>query len=196
MKEEIRSAVNFFHKHLNTNSSLSSEQTRNFRDVLERLITDKFQNHWHPYKPLKGNAYRCINIERTQIDPVLVKAADEASVPLIEVMAVFPDGFALWIDPDDVSVRFGTRGSICPIYGKELRNIETAQVMKQRMTQQQRFPFAVNRIQDQFIANPYVWSKFAAVKNQQRNFTHYNKENFDRYHWAAKEYMKRTTQVY
>jgi len=196
MKEEIRSAVNFFQKHLNTNSSLSTEQTQKFRDVLERLVTDKFQNHWHPNKPLKGNAYRCINIERTQIDPVLVKAADEANVPLIEVMAVFPDGFALWIDPDDVSVRFGTRGSIYPIYGKELRNIEIAQAMKQKTTHQQRSPFAVNRIQDQFNVNPYFYSKFAPVKSQQRIFTHYNKENFDRYHWTSKEYMKRTTQVY
>ena len=195
MKEEIRTAVNFFQKHLNTSSSLSTEQTQKFRDVLEHLVTDKFQNHWHPNKPLKGNAYRCINIERTQIDPLLVKAADESNVPLSEVMSIFPDGFALWIDPDDVAVRFGTRGSIYPIYGKELRNLETTRTSPGKKTQQQRSPFAINRIQDHF--NPYFFSQFASNKNQQRyHFTHYNKENFDRYHWTSREYMKRTTQVY
>jgi len=194
MKEEIRTAVNFFQKHLNTSSSLSTEQTQKFRDELERLVTDRFQNHWHPSKPLKGNAYRCINIERTQIDPLLVKAADESNVPLKEVMSIFPDGFALWIDPDDVAVRFGTHGSIYPIYGKELRNLETTRMSSERKTQGGS-PFTINKIQHQF--NPHFFSQFTSHKNQQRyHFAYYNKENFDRYHWTNREYMKRTTQVY
>ena len=197
MKDEVRSAVNFLQKQLNTSSSLSSEQTKKFRDTLENLVTDKFQNHWHPNKPLKGNAYRCINIERTQIDPLLVRAAEEANISLLEFVSLFPDGFALWIDPDDVSVRFGTRGSICPIYGKELRKTEPAQTKQQRPHfQQQRMPLGVNTIPNRYIVSPYFCSKFTSARNQQPNFNHYNKENIDRYHWTSKEYMKRTAQVY
>jgi len=193
MKEEVRSAVNFLKKQLDTRPSLSNEQTKNFSDILERLVTKKFQNHWHPNKPLKGNAYRCINVDRTHVDPVLVKAAEEASISLLDVMSLFPDGFALWIDPDDVSIRFGTRGSICPIYGKGIRKSES---MEQRQTFQQRSPRNSNSLQTCFTVNPYICSNLTSHQNQQIILHRYNKESLDRYHWTSKEYMKRTAQVY
>lgn len=195
MKDEVRSAVNFLQKQLDTNPSLSNAQTKNFRDILERLVTEKFQNRWHPNKPLKGNAYRCINVERTHIDPLLVKAAENAGISLLDVMSLFPDGFALWIDPDDVSVRFGTRGSICPIYVKEMGKSET---QEQNLTLQQRLPLNSSSLQTRFTFNPYFCSNFTSHQNQHLNtvFQHYNKENFDRYHWTSKEHMKRTVQVY
>jgi len=197
MKDEVRTAVNFLQKQLDTVPSLSSEQTKKFRDTLEELVTVKFQNHWHPKKPLKGNAYRCINVDRTQVDPLLVKAADEASISLLDFMTLFPDGFALWIDPDDVSVRFGQRGSVCPIFGKELRKTESFQQTQQKAMQQQRAPLVgVNTFQAQYNIHPYFCSKFTSTHNQKPNSHHYNKENFDRYHWTSGDYMKRTAQVY
>merc|ERR1712212_1365947 len=75
MRDEVNSAVNFLSNYLSTKPGLSFEQIELFRDNLVFLITERFQNHWHPSKPLKGNAYRCLNVDSTTVDPVIVKAS-------------------------------------------------------------------------------------------------------------------------
>ncbi|EDO43445.1 predicted protein, partial [Nematostella vectensis] len=106
MKNEVSSAVNFVVSNL-TNTSLSSEQVGQFKENLEQLITERFQDHWHPNKPLKGNAYRCLNVDTTAIDPLLVKASLASGFSPLKLQEVFPDGLALWIDPEDVCCRVG-----------------------------------------------------------------------------------------
>ncbi|XP_065056358.1 protein BTG3-like [Rhopilema esculentum] len=117
MKDEVTSAAQFICGKLKENYRLNNEQCERFKTNLEELMLQRFQNHWHPEKPLKGNAYRCININHVEcvLDPMLKDAAVESFISIDELKATFPDGLALWVDPYDVSYRMGRR-AICPIF--------------------------------------------------------------------------------
>lgn len=117
MKQEVSSAVNFLTDYLSSNTELSHDQIELFGDNLEYLITERFQNHWHPNSPLKGNAYRCLNVDSTTVDPVIVKASYACGISPSKFQELFPDGLALWIDPRDVCYRIGKRLAIKTIYG-------------------------------------------------------------------------------
>lgn len=112
MKDEVRSAIKFLTEVLSRNSKVNQEQIQTFQDTLEGLIIARFENHWHPNKPLKGNAFRYINIEMTGIDPVLLKATKASGISPSVLLEIFPGGLALWIDPGEVPCRIG-KGSIC-----------------------------------------------------------------------------------
>eukprot|EP00794_Sanderia_malayensis_P010951 gene10951-12112_t len=117
MKEEVNSAAKFISEKVKEQNQLSDEHGVLFQQTLEELLIKRFENHWHPEKPLKGNAYRCVNInlEECCIDPILREAAAESLIEIDDLTASFPGGLALWIDPYDVSYRLG-RGAICPVY--------------------------------------------------------------------------------
>ena len=131
MKEEVQSAARFVCDKLKENQHLSDEQCELFKTTLEELMFQRFQNHWHPDKPLKGNAYRCLNInhEECVLDPMLKEAADESFIDVEDLRFTFPDGLALWVDPFDVSYRLGRR-SICTIFKKFSNNRPTSKTKK------------------------------------------------------------------
>ena len=132
MKVEVRSAITFLTEVLLRNSKVNEEQANKFKAILEQLMITKFQNHWHPNKPLKGNAFRCLNIDTTAIDPVLLTATEASGISPTVLLDVFPGGLALWVDPGDVSCRIG-KGSICPLYGEQ-----NTQLQQQSFTKPQR----------------------------------------------------------
>lgn len=117
MKDEVSSAAKFLADKLKERPEISSQHGELFRTTVEALMCSRFENHWHPNKPLKGNAFRCLNInlEECCLDPLLKEAAGESNVDVDDLTACFPGGLALWIDPYDVSYRLG-RGAICPIF--------------------------------------------------------------------------------
>ena len=178
MKDEVRSAIKFLSEVLSRNSKVNQEQIQKFSDTLEQLIISRFENHWHPNKPLKGNAFRCINIETTGIDPVLLKATKASGVSPSVLLEIFPGGLALWIDPGEVSLRIG-KGSICPLYSKN----------PQQQSNKHRQPLNhFNSSYRQCSQSNFQQTLFP--RNQS------NKENFERYHWVSKDYSKRPTEVF
>jgi len=126
MKTEISHAVTFLIETLkekllttpDVEGKLYTMQTR-----LTNLLAERFENHWYADKPLKGSAYRCINIsvEENSFDDTLRTAANDSGLTEDVVRGVFDNGLALWIDPDDVSGRLG-KGAIFPIYKKIAEN--------------------------------------------------------------------------
>ncbi|XP_032241044.1 protein BTG1 [Nematostella vectensis] len=184
MKNEVSSAVNFVVSNL-TNTSLSSEQVGQFKENLEQLITERFQDHWHPNKPLKGNAYRCLNVDTTAIDPLLVKASLASGFSPLKLQEVFPDGLALWIDPEDVCCRVG-RIPIRTIYGHRSSPTFTPPPRRHQ-------PFTpIN-----FNTSPYHCTVTYPANNRTYNPKYFqNKENFNRYHWVNREANFMTAQVY
>lgn len=81
-----------------------------FSHKLEEVLTERFKEHWHPENPRKGSAYRCIRING-KMDPVVKDAAKVTG--LSNIGRFLPREFTMWIDPNDVSYRFGEDGSIC-----------------------------------------------------------------------------------
>lgn len=120
MHTEIESAVKFLVNELSQRlGNVSDENCEVLKQRLTELLVERFQNHWYPSKPLKGSAYRCINIsiDDGSVDGVLLKAGEEIGISKSNLVSVFGKGLALWIDPNDVSCRLG-KGAIFPISRK------------------------------------------------------------------------------
>jgi len=119
MHTEIESAVKFLINVLSQRFNLSEATTATLTLRLTELLIQRFENHWYPNKPIKGSAYRCINIsiDDGSVDSVLLQAGKEVNISKNDLVSVFSKGLALWIDPNDVSCRLG-KGAIFPISRK------------------------------------------------------------------------------
>ena len=90
--------------------NLPAQFVKPFKKRLEELLVERFKNHWDPTNPNKGSAYRCIRIN-SKLDPVVREAAKVTG--LSNISSYLPPEFTMWVDPRDVSYRFGEDGSIC-----------------------------------------------------------------------------------
>ena len=214
MKEEIQHATHFLCEKLKENKHLSDEQCELFGTTLESLMLQRFRNHWHPDKPLKGNAYRCINInhEECVLDPMLKEAANESFIDAEDIKTTFPKGLALWVDPFDVSYRYG-RKSICPIFKKynsskpfsnsknslvdsskkatvfQLPNTSTNMVFNSKLnTSAPSFVPTTRVTQDLSSIWPTNYHSFNSGQDFYSHFRRYPEEKmYDRYHWHRNE---------
>ena len=109
MKVEVACACEFLARMLMTRH-VPYQFIRPFSQRLEELLTVRFENHWFPENPGKGSAYRCIRING-RMDPVVTEAAKVTG--LTDIGSFLPKEFTMWIDPSEVSYRFGEDGSIC-----------------------------------------------------------------------------------
>ncbi len=109
MKEEVHCACEFFSRMLRT-KNLPHQFVDMFRARLEELLSQRFKDHWDTRNPNKGSGYRCIRIN-SKMDPVIGEAAKATG--LKDITKYLPAEFTMWIDPRDVSYRFGEDGSIC-----------------------------------------------------------------------------------
>ncbi|CAI9614503.1 unnamed protein product, partial [Staurois parvus] len=108
MKNEISAAVFFLSKLLKNNRNLSKEDIETFCDELSRILYDKYVNHWYQETPTKGQAYRCIRVNRYQgVDPDLQKACFNSG--LIYEDLGLPKEMTLWVDPYEVCCRYGEK---------------------------------------------------------------------------------------
>jgi len=120
MFTEINSAIKFLVNELAQKLGEFPEETsETLKKSLREHLIERIDGHWYPNKPIKGSAYRCLNIsiDDGSVDSVLLKAGEEIGITKSGMMAVFPKGLALWIDPNDVSCRLG-KGAIFPIFRK------------------------------------------------------------------------------
>lgn len=120
MLTEIESAVNFLINALTQRlTDISEEKFVTLRKRLTELLQKRFENHWYQEKPMKGSAYRCMNIsiDDGSVDSVLSQAGEEVGISKKRLISVFSKGLALWVDPNDVSCRLG-KGAIFPISRK------------------------------------------------------------------------------
>lgn len=126
MKTEIEHAVTFIVETIrNKIPTTSKEDLAKMKSNLTHGLEKKYDNHWYTDKPLKGSAYRCINIsiDDHSVDVALRSAAAEIGISESSLICVFPKGLALWVDPGDVSGQMG-KGPIFPIYKKIVENKE------------------------------------------------------------------------
>lgn len=109
MKVEVACACEFLARILMTRH-VPFQFIRPFSQRLEELLTLRFKDHWFPENPGKGSAYRCIRING-RMDPLITEAAKVTG--LTNIGSFLPKEFTMWIDPSEVSYRFGEEGSIC-----------------------------------------------------------------------------------
>lgn len=109
MKEEVQCACEFLSRMLESRN-LPVQFVKLFKKRLQELLLTRFENHWDTANPSKGSAYRCIRING-RLDPVIREAAKVTG--LTDISTYLPAEFTMWIDPREVSYRFGEEGSIC-----------------------------------------------------------------------------------
>ena len=204
MKEEIDCACQFLSSSIRSTSAtdVTEGQLETFRAVLNELIVDKFRNHWYPDKPMKGNGFRCINIDKDTkiVDPVLIKAAEVSSISNVVFFSAFRFGLALWVDPGDVSYRSGHSSNVVSLFKTTTNTNCTPLAMgpKLPVTNQQLKPVYANSV---YMANAFDrWTGQNIYSHQQLTSKQLKqilqRRNINRFHWTNAYIPKQVTEVY
>lgn len=87
-----------------------------FKQCLTEALYERFHDHWFPEQPTKGQAYRCIRLnEWDRHDVTLQKACLQSGIDYKDLQ--LPVELTLWVDPDEVTCRFGeNKGSHCSLF--------------------------------------------------------------------------------
>ncbi|KDR13273.1 Protein BTG3, partial [Zootermopsis nevadensis] len=115
MLDEISAAVIFLARLIERSENFNQEQLEDFKEHLSQLLVERFENHWFPDQPCKGQGYRCIRVnERDPRDATLERAAIACGFRYEDLK--LPVELTIWVDPNEVCCRFGEhRGSYCTL---------------------------------------------------------------------------------
>ncbi|XP_063798588.1 protein BTG3-like [Pseudophryne corroboree] len=106
MHEEVQLGASYIVRLLNRHQKLDSEQVDRFTETLTSILCDKFEGHWYPDSPHKGQAYRCIRIEHSLlVDDSVLQACVRSGLRCSQL--ALPKIMYIWIDPQEVSCRLG-----------------------------------------------------------------------------------------
>jgi len=84
--------------------SIEKEQLEVFKERLAELLSERFQDHWFPDKPSRGQGYRCIRLnESDRKDPVIDRAATQCGLAYEQLH--LPTELTIWVDPKEVCCR-------------------------------------------------------------------------------------------
>ncbi|XP_003966121.2 maternal B9.15 protein [Takifugu rubripes] len=103
MKREVKAGVGFIKRMAVACGKVDESKAELFAQMLQKLLCDKYENHWYPNSPSKGQAYRCIRINNGTLCEVVLKACEESELTPRELG--LPPEFTLWIDPLEVCAR-------------------------------------------------------------------------------------------
>nr|CAD7576096.1 unnamed protein product [Timema californicum] len=104
MQDEISAAVLFLVRLIEKSERFNPGQLEEFQSCLSRLLLERFQNHWFPDQPCKGQGYRCIRVNgRDPRDATLERAATTCGLKYEDLK--LPVELTLWVDPKEVCCR-------------------------------------------------------------------------------------------
>ncbi|KAF3706721.1 Protein BTG3 BTG family member 3 [Channa argus] len=106
MRREIAAVLFFLKRLVKKGEKLESHKVDLFVEKLAVALQDKFRAHWYPENPSKGQAYRCIRVNKFhREDPELLRACRESGVQYNDLG--LPYELTLWVDPGEVCCRYG-----------------------------------------------------------------------------------------
>ncbi|KAK2530391.1 Btg4 [Columba livia] len=128
MKDEIAATVFFIMKLVKREDKLSKHKMEKFAAKLTTILFEKYKNHWYLDNPSRGQAFRCIRINRHQTrDPLLEQACVESNVDFNKLG--LPKEMTLWVDPFEVccSAELHYTNRVTFRYGEKNRPFTIAQ---------------------------------------------------------------------
>ncbi|XP_073441231.1 protein BTG4 isoform X2 [Dendrobates tinctorius] len=110
MKEEIAATVVFITMLVKKHRKLSKQKIEKFGAKLTTILFARYKTHWYTENPSKGQAFRCIRINKCQsVDSVLEQACAESDVDFEDLG--LPKEMTIWVDPFEVCCRYGEKNS-------------------------------------------------------------------------------------
>ncbi|XP_041656626.1 protein BTG4 [Cheilinus undulatus] len=106
MKEEIAAAVFFIARLVKRYGCLDNDSRDRFAAALTSVLFENYKNHWYPNTPAKGQAYRCLRMNRAQLKDLVLQEACRQSTVCYEDLGL-PLEMTVWVDPGEVSCRYG-----------------------------------------------------------------------------------------
>jgi len=107
MKKEIDVALDLLASYVQRFGSIKEDSLDNFRTKLEETLLERYQGHWYPDKPIKGQAYRSLefNQENDYCDLIVSQICNDLGFAP-NLLGIRHD-LTLWIDPYEVTIRLG-----------------------------------------------------------------------------------------
>ncbi|XP_063799331.1 protein BTG4 [Pseudophryne corroboree] len=125
MQEEIAATVVFITMLVKKHRKLNKAQIDKFAAKLTTVLFARYKSHWYVENPTKGQAFRCIRINKFQaVDSVLAEACVESNVKFDDLG--MPKEMTIWVDPFEVCCRYGEKNcpfTIASFCGKEDCNV-------------------------------------------------------------------------
>ncbi|XP_012673790.2 protein BTG4 [Clupea harengus] len=110
MKEEIAATVFFMARLAQKYGKLNRIARDTFALSLTSVLFEKFRNHWYPSNPSKGQAFRCLRVNKFQIrDPDIEQACRQSDIDFDDLG--LPSEMTIWVDPGEVSCRYGEKST-------------------------------------------------------------------------------------
>ncbi|XP_063050087.1 maternal B9.10 protein-like [Engraulis encrasicolus] len=110
MKEEIAATVFFIARLAQKYGKLDRHSREKFAVALTAVLFEKFKNHWYPGNPCKGQAYRCLRMNKLQpTDPDIEQACRQSNIEFDDLG--LPAEMSIWVDPGEVSCRYGEKST-------------------------------------------------------------------------------------
>ncbi|KAF4073271.1 hypothetical protein AMELA_G00256760 [Ameiurus melas] len=110
MKEEIAATVFFVARLAKKHGKLERFHRERFAVALTSVLFETYKSHWYPEKPCKGQAFRCLRMNKAQLrDPVIDSACKQSGV-VYEDLGL-PKEITIWVDPGEVSCRYGEKST-------------------------------------------------------------------------------------
>ena len=122
MSQETFEAARFLSTFISPN--VSQKQRSKFVDSMQRNLQTKFRDHWYVNDPLRGQGYRCLRLHPDPTrEPMIAMALKDAELNYGDIK--LPLQLTMWVDPGEVSYRFGEDGSVSTLISFERRPQET-----------------------------------------------------------------------
>eukprot|EP01120_Amphizonella_sp_Union-15-10_P010500 TRINITY_DN4208_c0_g1_i1.p1 TRINITY_DN4208_c0_g1~~TRINITY_DN4208_c0_g1_i1.p1 ORF type:complete len:209 (+),score=39.36 TRINITY_DN4208_c0_g1_i1:69-695(+) len=86
---------------------LTAEQVQLFKENFIKLLQSKFEGHWYPGEPSRGNGFRSLLCDNRNVDKIVLEAARQAYIGNI-LKRLGERSLIMWIDPGQVEVKFFT----------------------------------------------------------------------------------------
>ncbi|CAF0831164.1 unnamed protein product [Rotaria sp. Silwood1] len=111
MKKEIDVALDLLVTYVQRFGSIKEESIEEFRKKLQQNLLQRYQDHWYPDKPIKGQAYRSLefNKENDYCDVIVSQICHDLGFAS-NLLGIRHD-LTLWIDPYEVTIRLGNHVS-------------------------------------------------------------------------------------
>lgn len=110
MKEEIAATVFFVARLIKKHGKLDRSHREKFAVALTSVLFENYRSHWYPNNPSKGQAFRCLRMNKAQVrDPVLQRACRQSDIDYDDLG--FPKEMTIWVDPGEVSCRYGEKST-------------------------------------------------------------------------------------